>query len=736
MPREPAPAPPIRAEDVCRLPPPGYSYPTGLRFGPGDRLLTFLASPEGGLRQALQAMDLSTGGVRTLLDPRDAGTDERSLPLEEQLRRERLRERSVGVTSYQWSERNGSEKDGAGRAARLLVPLRGALLVKDGADAPAREVVPAGGAAIEEPRLSPDGEWIGFVRDAELHVVPASGGTPRQVTHGARGTGRTHGLAEYVAQEEMHRHQGWWWSDDSAWIAFTEVDDTHVPLYRIPHAGKDEVVEEVHRYPFAGAANAKVRLGVVPRDGGEPVWMDLPPHEYLARVRWFPDGTLWAQVQDRSQRTLDLVRLDPRTGRATYVLRETSATWVNLNDALRPVPPCGAAPAGGFLWMSERTGFQHLFLHDLAGKLLRQVTSGEWMVDAVAGLDAERGLVWFTGTKDGATERHLYEVPLAGGAIRRVTPEPGMHDVLLDGARRTFVDVHSTLDAPPAVRVRSLADGSTLHTLHDVRDPRIAALGLRPPELVTIPSRDGVPLHAAVWRPGPEHGKGPFPTVVMVYGGPHVQRVQRSWDQGGVMRAHWYRSLGFLVLALDNRGSARRGVAFEAALHRNMGDVEVRDQVDGVRWAVAKGLADPARVGVVGWSYGGYMAAMCLARAPETFRAACAGAPVTHWDGYDTHYTERYMGTPGDNAEGYRVSSVMHHVAGIRGALLLVHGMLDENVHFRHTARLVNALNRAHKRYEILLYPDERHMPRGEADRVHMEERIREFFARELRPGA
>jgi dipeptidyl-peptidase-4 len=718
---------PIQLEDVVRFPLPGYALPNTVRFAPGGAALTWLASPEAGLRQAMyaQATD-GSAPPRTVLDPRDLGADERSLSLEEQLRRERLRQRNVGVTSYQFAD----------HGPRVLVPIAGALLVKDALDAPAREVVAAGGPAIQEPRLSPDGEWIGFVRDAELYVVPAAGGEPRQVTSGARGTGRTNGLAEYCAQEEMHRHQGWWWSDDAQWIAFEEADETHIPVYRIVHQGKDAVGEgaqEDHRYPFAGAANAKVRLGVIPRDGGAPVWMDLGGAEYLARVNWAPDGSLWVQTQDRAQRTLDLLRLDPRTGRAQRVLRETSATWVNLHVALRFVAKCAAAPDGGFLWASERDGFQHLYLFDLAGRLLRQLTSGPWMVDAVAGLDAKRGVVWCTGTKDGATERHLYEVPLAGGEPRRITREPGMHDVVLDAPNGRFIDVHSATDRAPRVDLRALADGALVRTLRDgAADPRIASLGLQAPELVTLPSRDGATLHAAIYRPGPEHGPGPWPVVVSVYGGPHVQRVMNSWELTAGMRAQYYRDLGFLVFVLDNRGSARRGVAFESAIHRNMGDVEVRDQEDGVRWLVQRGLADPARVGIYGWSYGGYMSAMCLARAPETFRCACAGAPVTHWDGYDTHYTERYMGTPQDNPDGYRVSSVMHHVPSQRGRLLLVHGMLDENVHFRHTARLVNALNRARKPYELLMYPDERHMPRAEADRVHMEEQIRDFFVREL----
>jgi dipeptidyl-peptidase-4 len=254
-------------------------------------------------------------------------------------------------------------------------------------------------------------------------------------------------------------------------------------------------------------------------------------------------------------------------------------------------------------------------------------------------------------------------------------------------------------------------------------------MGLTPPELVTLENRAGTTLYGLLYRPDARRfGPGPYPTLIDVYGGPHAQRATELWKGTVNMRAQYLRSLGFLVFTLDNRGSAGRGLAFEAAIKGDMGRVEVEDQVDGVRWLVAQGLADRARVGVYGWSYGGYMTLMCLVRAPETFAAGVAGAPVTHWDGYDTHYTERYMGLPAENAEGYRESSPLTHAGGMAGKLMLVHGLIDENVHFRHTARLVNELIRARKAYELLLFPDERHMPRREEDRVYMEERIRDFL--------
>jgi len=295
--------------------------------------------------------------------------------------------------------------------------------------------------------------------------------------------------------------------------------------------------------------------------------------------------------------------------------------------------------------------------------------------------------------------------------------------------------MYSALDHPPAIYVHRLSDGARLTTLFDRRDPRIDRLGLQPPELVSLPTPNGVLLHGVLYRPPQRFGAGPYPTVIAVYGGPLAQLASNDWWSTCAMRAQYLRQQGFLVFVLDNRGSARRGLAFEGAIKHNMGRVEVEDQVTGVQWLTAQGLADADRVGIYGWSYGGYMALMCLARAPETFKVAVAGAPATHWDGYDTHYTERYMGTPQSNPAGYAESSVMHHVDRITGRLMLVHGLLDENVHFRHTARLINALIRAHKPYELLLFPDERHLPRALADRVFMEEQILDFFIKHLQLG-
>ncbi len=714
-------APEIPVEQIARFPRPGMSAPVAYAYAKDGETLAFLASPDGDLAQVLHGHDVASGETQVLARaPTAAG--EADLSLEEKLRRERLRQRAIGVTSYAFS------KDGS----RILLPIAGGVYLLDERGAELRELVSADAGTAMDATFAPDGEHVAFVRGGEVHVVHTEGGSARALTTGAAAGGVTNGLAEFVAQEEMGRLRGFWWSPSSSHIAFVEVDEKHIPAYRIVHQGKDAVgdaAQEDHRYPFAGAPNAHVRLGVVPAAGGEPVWMDLGADLdiYLARVHWFPDGRLAAEVMDRRQSELRLLQFDTTTGAATELLRESSDVWINLHRCFRPLKSEESELAGGFLWASERTGFRHLELRAADGSLVRRLTSGDWMVDSLQAVqEDEGGAVYFMATKDGATECHLYRVPLADGEVTRLTPDDGMHMTAVSPAFDTFVDRHHARDRPVRCDLRDLSDGSLLRTLHDAADERVTEMALTAPELITIENRDGIPLDALLYRP--PQGAGPWPLIVSVYGGPHAQRVKNGWDVTVDLRAQALRRRGYLVLVVDNRGAARRGLAFEGWIKHDMGNLEVLDQVDGVRWCVDQGLADPDRVAIYGWSYGGYMSCMCLARAPEVFKAAVAGAPVTHYDGYDSCYTERYMGLPQENADGYQRGSVMHHVEQMRGKLLLVHGLIDENVHFQHTARLVNALIRARKPYELLLFPDERHMPRGEADRIYMEERILAFL--------
>ena len=750
---------PITLEDIATYPLPGTATPGSLQFSPDGKWLTWLDSPNDSLSRELFALSLENaqaGELRRVVEPPGGGVSEDNLSPEEKLARERLRMRDLGITSYAWAR----------KADRMLIPLTGEIWVQDGVDAPLRKLV---GKTDDDPRpalepsISPNGKKVAFVRGGELWVVSADGeGKPQEVTKGAA-PGRTRGLAEYIAAEEMGRHRGYWWSPDSKFLAYVEVDETHIPAYRIVHQGKNTVgadAQEDHGYPFAGTDNARVRLGVVDSEGNAQRWLDLEVPEwsersgawttapardyYLARVDWMPDGSLCAQIQDRRQQELRLVRFKKAEGAATTLITERSDVWINLHDLFKPLElddeTAAAHPeqVGGFIWASEKSGFMHLSLHGKDGTQLAQLTQGEWMVEGIAEVDEAKQTIYFTGSKGDPRERHYFKVGFDGQGLEQLTEGPGTHGMSFDRELRYYIHSHSSMGEPPTVALHSLADRKLLRTLHSTTpesvDPRIAKLSLEPPELVELLAADKkTKLYGAIYKPDPAvHGPGPYPTVVSVYGGPHAQRVTDSWGMTVDLRAQYLRDNGYLVFKLDNRGSARRGLAFEGALKGDMGNVEVQDQEAGVRWLVAAGLTDPNRVAIHGWSYGGYMAAMALARAPKTFQVGIAGAPVTHWDGYDTHYTERYMGLPQENPEGYSRSSVMAHVDDIVGDLLIVHGLIDENVHFRHSARLIDAMIAAGKAHELQLYPNERHMPRRLEDRVYMERRIFEYLRRNL----
>jgi dipeptidyl-peptidase-4 len=704
---------------VARYPRPGTAVPGKIGYAPDGRLVTYLHSLDGGLSRDLFALDLATGRRERVFAPPDEGATDENVSREEALRRERQRLRETGVTHYLWAE----------DAPVMLVPLRGELYgVENG-----RATCIASGAL--DPKPSRDGRRAFFVRDAELWCVDEAG--ERRLTEGAE-PGLTNGVAEYIAQEEMGRHTGYWPSPNGELVAYEQADERHIPVYPIVHQGKDQLSIEEHRYPFAGAANARVKLGVVPATGGTTRWLDLGPDQdiYLARVDWSPDGRLFVQILSRDQRRLDLWAYDAATGRRELLLTEATAPWVNLHDDLRFV-----AATGEFIWSSERTGFRHLYLYDAAGKLVRQLTEGDWPVDAVARLDAARRQLYFLAGRGSPLERHLHGVSLDGGEVEQLTHEPGWHDAVVAPDGSSFVDTHESRERPPSVTVRSTdgpadgrngpADSRNGAALHTLQEPAKVGLELTPPELRSFQTADGTTLYAAIYLP-PGGGSPTTPLIVSVYGGPHAQTVRDTWAQTVDLRAQYLARAGFVVLKVDNRGSARRGLAFEAPIHRDMGEIELRDQVEGVGWLCAQGLADPSRVGIYGWSYGGYMSAMALMKAPEVFKVAVAGAPVTHWDGYDTCYTERYMASPAENPDGYQRSSVMAHVERLSGKLLLVHGMIDENVHFRHTARLVTELVAANKPHDLLIYPNERHMPRSEKDRVQMETRIVEYFRAHL----
>ena len=712
-------ATPLTPQRVARYPPPGTRIPGSFRFTHDGQSLYFLLAEDRGTVRSLFREDVATGAREVAARPPTTGAPAETLPREEVLRRERQRIQERGITQYVL----------AARAHVAVFAYAGDLyLVRQGQEA--RRLTETASAEID-PQLSPDGRRLAFVRDGEVIVMDLETRQETRLTEGAR-EGVSHGVAEFIAQEEMDRPSGLWWSPDGARLAYTEVDETGIPIYPIVHQGTREWDVEQHHYPFAGGPNARVRLGVVRLASSRTRWLDLSPGNddiYLARVAWEPGGeTLLAEVESRDQKSLRLVRFDAATGAATPLLEENSETWIDLHDDLRPLRD------GRFVWSSERSGFRHLELRRQDGALQRTLTAGDWGVDALAGVDEEKGIVYFTAWKDGPLERRLYRVGAAGGEVEAVAGEPGFHTVTISPDGRWLVDVHESAATPPRVTLKD-GTGGVARVLDANDDPEVRSLGLRPPRFVTLKAGDGSLLHGAIYTP-PRMARGlKYPAIVRVYGGPTVQTVQDSWEVTDDLRAQYLAQKGYVVFRLDNRGTPRRGRAFETALYHRLGSVEVEDQIAGARYLAALPYVDGSRIGIYGGSYGGYMAARCLLLAPELFRAAVAWSPVTDWDGYDTHYTERYMGRPQDNPDRYRESSLLPLASSLRGELLIIHGMADENVHFRHTARLLNVLNAAAKEYGLLIFPDERHLPRGEDDRRYLEERIAGHFDRFLKGG-
>ena len=700
---------PIPIEEISKFPLPGMDFPSSFSFSPDGKYLTYLKSVDSSGYKGLYGLDLTDKSEFLIADK--LGDPSAKETLEEQLRRQRLRQMSGGISQYFWT------KD-----SKILIPYQGNIYWLEGPFSTPEILVSASNHPCLDVKASPNGKFISFVSNGDIHLLEVTSRSSFQLTDGEDDL--TRGVADYIAQEEMGRSTGYWWSPDSCYVAFTEVTEKHIPEFLITHVGSDLVgtnAIESHRYPFAGQDNPRVRVGIAEVDSKECVWVESTEDEYIARVDWFPDNSLLLQTESRDQQHLKVRKFSIEDSTLTTVLEENSETWINLHNMLRPLS------SGRFLWASERTGFNHIYLfHE--GDLLA-LTKGEWQVDSIESVDESGGTIFFTGTKDGHTEKHLYKMSLEGESLEKVTSESGIHNVTINVKANLFVDVFNSLSSPPKVVLRSLENNYDVEVvIHESKDERIDRYQLEPPEIFELRLQDGTELSGAIYYPNSGEFKAPYPTVLSVYAGPHVQLVTNSWIMTVSLRAQYLRSKGYLVVVVDSRGSSRRGLKFESPIKNLMGNVEVEDQSFALNYLIEKGIVDKERLGVYGWSYGGYMSLMCLAKRPDLFKAAVAGAPVTSWDGYDTHYTERYMGMPEENIAGYRKSSVMSYVSEIEGKLLLVHGLVDENVHFRHTARLISSLNEAGKDYDLMVFPEERHMPRRLEDRAYMERRILEFI--------
>lgn len=699
------------------------SAPMSLKVAPDGQRVTFLKGKQEDYDQLdLWEYHIASGETRLLFDSNALGAADVELSDEEKARRERMRLRGKGIVSYQWSQ--------DGRA--LLFPIGGDVYYhKIGSEGAQRLLNTE--AFETDIKLSPKGNYISFVRDQNLFIKHIASGRETAITSEGGGDIKF-GMAEFVAQEEMGRMTGYWWSPDERYIAFTRVDESPVEVVTRAEIYADEIKMISQKYPYAGTDNVNIALAVQAIDSGERRWIDLGEEQdiYIARGQWLPSSEAFTyQWQSRDQKVLQLRRWNVADASQTTLLTERSETWVNLHKDLRFL-----AGRDQFVWASERDGFKHLYLYNTDGELLRQLTTGDWVVDEVVAVDNTSGQVYFTGRKDTVLESHLYRVPLAGGEITRVTQREGSHSISFADDASIYIDTFSTINHPPQVSLHK-ASGEQLTWLEE--NALDATHPLTPfmkdwiePEFGSFTSEDGVELYYRLYKP--KQLKDKHPAIVYLYGGPHVQVVANSWwGQRGLLMQYW-ASQGYVVFSIDNRGSDNRGVAFESPIYQQMGSIEVQDQVAGAKYLASLPFVDAKRIGVHGHSYGGYMTLMSMFKAGDVFAAGAAGAPVTEWRLYDTHYTERYMGDPRVDAEAYTASSVFPYTEGLQGPLLVVHGMADDNVLFSHSTRLYRHLQEQGKAFEVMDYPGEKHgISSTKAIRTHYAKTVMDFFNRHLK---
>ena len=549
------------------------------------------------------------------------------------------------------------------------------------------------------------------------------------------------GMAEFVAQEEMSRMTGYWWSPDESKIAFTKVDETPVEVITRSEIYADDIKLIEQKYPKAGTPNAIVELAIQSLNTDERTWVDMGENKdvYLARGQWMPDSTTFTyQWQTRNQQTLELRAFNTKTKSQNVLLTERSNTWVNLHDDLFFLKD-----KGQFVWASERDGFKHLYLFDNSGKLIKQLTQGEWVVDSIEAIDTVNNRLYFSGRKDTPLESHIYVVPLdsedSAATITRITELGAYHDATFSSDASIFIDRLSTVNSPFQVSLND-ASGERITWLEENKVEKGHPLytymdSWAKPEFGDIKTKDGATLKYRIYKPesAVENPNKKHPVIVYLYGGPHAQVVTNKWaGNRGLLMQHWVDQ-GFVVFTLDNRGSNYRGKAFEDPIYKKMGSIEVDDQVAGVEYLRTLPFVDADKIGIHGHSYGGYMTLMTMFKAGDYFSAGVSGAPVTDWRLYDTHYTERYMGNPNTENDAYTASSVFPYAKDLKGDLLIYHGMADDNVLFTHSTMLYKHLQDLAIPFETMDYPGKKHGLRGKQTGIHLYKTITNFFERTLK---
>jgi dipeptidyl-peptidase-4 len=580
--------------------------------------------------------------------------------------------------------------------------------------------------------FSPDGRMISFVRENNLYVEDL-GMQRRERALTRDGGGKIiNGRLDWVYQEELYgrgNFGAYWWSPDSTTIAFLRFDETPVPEFTVvDHIPYDQNVE-VTPYPKAGDPNPLVTLGVINAAGGDIRWIDTykyqPADLLISRVAWTPDSKkVVYQAQNREQTFLDVNFADAHDGKSTNIIHETSKAWVAINE--NPI----WLKDGSFIWASERDGWEHLYHYSADGKLLRQITDGKWEVRTIEGVDEQNGFIYFTATEHSHIAPDGYRIKLDGSGLTRLTTAEGSHRVDLSPANNYFVDVWSDLNTPSQVRLYD-ASGKLVRVIAENKVDALKQYKLGTAELLQVKTRDGFMMEAMMIKPPDFDARKKYPVMSFTYSGPHAPQVRNAWGSQTYMFHQLLAQKGYIIWICDNRTASGKGMEATWPVYKNFGELELRDLEDGVTWLKSKPYVDGSRIGIWGWSYGGFMTSYALTHS-QSFKMGISGGTVADWRDYDTIYTERYMGTPQNNPEGYKKSSPVNAAKNLHGKLLLIHGAIDDNVHMQNTMQFVYELQKAGKQFELMLYPKSRHGVTDPLLLKHLRQMMLDFIVENL----
>lgn len=701
---------PLTLEEIFSDPGLTGRMPEQMKWTPDGQQLSYILRDDSGDRGDLWLVNAVTGEKHILISYDQLM--QLAPPVEEVTKDERERERlrRYAVPSYLWSP--------DGKA--ILFSSAGKLYLYDLATQSARPIVPSR-RGLRDPKFSPDGKWISFVYQHDIWVVSLANGEEKQLTRGGS-ENVLHGELDWVYPEELGIRTGYVWSPDSRRIAFLELDEHPVPTYPIANLVAVAAGVDLQKYPKAGDPNPKPRLGIVDVARAKTVWLDRVA-EYIPRFQWLDANRLAVQLLNRAQTELELMFAEATTARSQTILRECDPHWINLHNDLKFLKR-----ADEFLWTSERTGFRHIYVYKFDGTLARTLTRGDWEVRGITGVDEANGWVYFTASKRSPLTLDFYRVRLADGLPERLSEPSGTHRIVMNSKASAYADTYSAFTSVPVVSVRDIASNRS-SIVHRAR--AVTAYALVKPELVELTTPDGALVRGMLLKPAQLEPGKKYPVLIHVYGGPHAPVISNGWGGSRYLFHQYLVQQGFLVFYLDDRVSSIPGHKYEVALSRAYGPAALKDHTVGVNYLKSLPYVDPERIGIWGWSGGGFTTCFHLTHS-ALFKVGVAVAPVTDWHLYDSIYTERYMGLPEENPEAYKATSAVAAAANLQGKLLLVHGDADDNVHPQNTFQIIAALIKGNKPYDLLIYPGKTHSISGSEARIHLFQAITNYLKKNL----